>query len=280
MDIELLRTFLEVDRTRHFGRAAANLCVTQSAVSARIRLLEETLGTALFVRERNNIELTPEGVRLKHHAETIVYAWTRARQESGLASAYTSALAVGAVWDLWDILLNEWLCAVRRGLPDTALKVESGTSDALLRKFMEGILDLAFVFEPPQVVDVEIREIATINLVMVSTRQAVSATDALGASYIMVDWGAAFSLTHARHFPDVPAPPIRMSLGTLALQHLRQMEGAAYLAERMLGSSPADGRLHRVKDAPVIERAAYAVFRPDSDREQLIRKALSLLKGN
>ena len=61
MDIELLRTFLAVVRTRHFGRAADELCVTQSAVSARIRQLEKTLGKPLFSRIRNNIQLTPEG---------------------------------------------------------------------------------------------------------------------------------------------------------------------------------------------------------------------------
>jgi DNA-binding transcriptional LysR family regulator len=44
MDTQLLRTFLEVHRTRHFGRAADNLYVSQSAVSARIRQLEEELG--------------------------------------------------------------------------------------------------------------------------------------------------------------------------------------------------------------------------------------------
>ena len=44
MDIDLLRTFVEVSSTRHFGKAAQNLFVTQSAVSARIRLLERTLG--------------------------------------------------------------------------------------------------------------------------------------------------------------------------------------------------------------------------------------------
>lgn len=278
MDTEHLRTFLEVASTRHFGKAAENLFVTQSAVSSRIRLLEETLGATLFVRKRNNIELTPEGIRLKKHAETIVNAWTRARQETGLGLDYTSAMAIGAMWDLWAILLNEWLHAVRRGLPGTALQIEAGTADVLIRKFLDGIIDLAIVFEPPQVPDVEIREIATINLVLVSTRKEQSAADALADDYIMVDWGPTFSLAHARHFPDMPAPPIRMSLGTLALQHLRHQEGSAYLAERMLKSAPGEDRLHRVRDAPVIERSAYAVFRPDSDRVTLIRKALSLLK--
>jgi hypothetical protein len=68
----LLVTFLELARTRHFGKAAEHLFVTQSAVSARIRLLEATLGVALFTRKRNDIRLTRAGERLQRHAETIV----------------------------------------------------------------------------------------------------------------------------------------------------------------------------------------------------------------
>ena len=41
MDIKVFRTFIEVANTRHFGRAADNLYITQAAVSARIKQLEE-----------------------------------------------------------------------------------------------------------------------------------------------------------------------------------------------------------------------------------------------
>lgn len=61
MDTELLKTFLEVSRTRHFGRAAEALYLTQSAVSFRIRQLENQLGVNLFTRHRNNIRLTTAG---------------------------------------------------------------------------------------------------------------------------------------------------------------------------------------------------------------------------
>ena len=63
MDIELLKTFLELSRTRHFGRAAENLFISQSAVSARIRQLEDSIGAPLFTRDRNNIQLTSAGER-------------------------------------------------------------------------------------------------------------------------------------------------------------------------------------------------------------------------
>ena len=48
----LLRTFLDVCRTRHFGQAAEALQLTQAAVSARIKQLENRLGVQLFDRIR------------------------------------------------------------------------------------------------------------------------------------------------------------------------------------------------------------------------------------
>ncbi len=68
MDTELLKTFLEVSRTRHFGRAAESLYLTQSAVSFRIRQLENQLGVNLFTRHRNNIRLTAAGEKLLPYA--------------------------------------------------------------------------------------------------------------------------------------------------------------------------------------------------------------------
>ena len=75
MDLELLRTFLEVNRTRHFGEAAEALHLTQAAVSARIKLLESTLGVRLFDRVRRDIHLTPEGNRLVKHADLLLAGW-------------------------------------------------------------------------------------------------------------------------------------------------------------------------------------------------------------
>lgn len=82
MDTELLKTFLEVSRTRHFGRAAESLYLTQSAVSFRIRQLENQLGANLFTRHRNNIRLTPAGERLVPYAEMLLNTWQLAKKKS------------------------------------------------------------------------------------------------------------------------------------------------------------------------------------------------------
>ncbi len=107
MDIVLLQTFLEIARTRHFGKAAEHLCVTQSAVSARIKLLESTLGVSLFSRRRNDIQLTPAGHGMARYAETIVRSWTRARQELALNGGLRHSLAVGCQLDLWPICVRD-----------------------------------------------------------------------------------------------------------------------------------------------------------------------------
>ena len=52
MDINVARTFLEVVKTGSFVGAASNLNLTQTAVSARIRALEDQLGRPVFVRNK------------------------------------------------------------------------------------------------------------------------------------------------------------------------------------------------------------------------------------
>lgn len=279
MDIESLRTFLEVARTHHFGKAAEVLCVTQSAVSARIRQLEHTMGVALFTRARNNIQLTPAGQQLRKHAETISQVWVRARQEAGLRAEFTRGLAVGAMWDLWETLLRDWLSKLRHEMSDTALQVEAGTAELLTRKLVEGVIDLAVLFEPPQLPELVIRELGSLKLVLASTRRGQTLEQAFSSGYIMVDWGTAFAHAHARHFPDIPVAVLHVSLGALALRHLQDTHGAAYLPLQMLVKGNSPRQLYSVKDAPSIERPVFAIYRSGSDREGSIRQALGLLQA-
>lgn len=277
MDIDLLRTFLEVYRTRHFGRTAENLYLTQSAVSARIRLLEETLGAPLFTRTRNDIQLTPAGARMLKYAEAILNAWNRARQDAALGEEAKVSLAIGASYSLWDILLQDWMHRLYGTMPRVALQAEAHGPEMLIRKLLDHALDVAFMFEPPQMAELEVREVASIKLIMVADRPNLTAREAVGNGYIMTDWGTSFAIAHARHFPDMPPPAVRMGLGRMALAFLLHNGGATYLAQQMASEHLASGRLHRVDDAPVIDRQVYVVYPLASERKPLLEQALGLL---
>ena len=162
-------------------------------------------------------------------------------------------------------------------IPRVALQAEAHGPELLIRKLLDRALDVAFMFEPPQMAELEARDVASIKLIMVADRPRLNAREAVGHGYIMADWGTSFAIAHARHFPDMPPPAVRMGLGRMALAFLMHNGGATYLAEQMANDHLATGRLHRVDDAPVIDRQVYVVYPLANERKPLLEQALSLL---
>ncbi len=274
MDLELLRTFLEVNRLRHFGKAAEVLHLTQAAVSARIKLLEAQLDVKLFVRRYHDLQLTSEGNRLVRHADMMLAGWRKARQEVTLGGAQQQ-LTLGGSLRLWDVALQDWFHTMRQELPELAIIADVQTPELLTRRMLDGHLDLAFMLEPPQLEVMQTEEVALIRLLLVSASPGLDAEQALAGDYIMVDWGLAHALQHRRLFPDAPEPQLRVAQAKMALAHLLAMGGSAYLPARMVTADLQAGRLFLVADAPSIKRHAYAVFPMRSEKLELIKTVLT-----
>src|SRR4029079_7409832 len=126
VDIELARTFVEIVKTRSFVRAAEQLNVSQTAVSARIRALEEQLGQSLFFRNKNGATLTPAGEQFLRYAPMFVQLWERDRHQVAVQSGSRAILAIGGELSLWQPWLPNWLLWMRRTAPDIALRVQVG----------------------------------------------------------------------------------------------------------------------------------------------------------
>lgn len=276
-DISLLRTFIEISKTRHFGKTAQALFVTQSAVSARMRQLEDTLGVKLLTRERNNIQLTPAGMKFLPYAENMINTWNRARQETALDEENKVLLSIGAVPSLWDTDLQQLSILARRHFPKVALQIEAHSPDSLLRLMIENSLDVAFMFEQPQLGGKVVEQLGALDLIMVSTTANMTATRATEQDdYIMVDWGSSFASTHARAFPSLRPPMLRISHGHLALGFLCQAGGSAYLPRSMVVDQLSSGVLHIVEDAPAISREYFVLYSDDSFHREQIDQILDL----
>lgn len=273
MDIELLRTFLEVSRTRHFGQAAESMFLTQAAVSTRIKTLERMLGVRLFDRVKRDIRLTPEGNRLVGRADFLIAEWRKLRQEISAGGAELQ-LSVGGSLRLWDVLLQEWLIRMRFDLPELALIAESHTPELLTRKLLDGVLDLAFMLEPPQLEVLQIWDIGGLPLRLVSDRENLPVEQALSENYLMVDWGLTHALQHRRLFPDAPEPQTRLASGSMALSYIDSLGGSAYLPEVLTASAIKDKQVFFVEGAPLIEHRVHAVYPVRSGRKELINKVL------
>lgn len=276
MDIALLKTFLEVARTRHFGKAADRLFLTQSAVSARIKLLEDRLGVVLFERRRNDIRLTEAGERLLRHAEGVVRAWERARQDMSLGQGDGQALQVGVGPDLWRLWANGWAARVTESEPELGFRFDLAPGDVLTERLNANALDLVFLIEPPQLAGVVYRQVLTLPLIMVSSVPDLDYREAARRGYWYVYWGLSFAVSHEALFEGVEMSHRTINSGEAALEFILEHGGSAYVPVEWAGPLINDGRIFKVDDAPEIERFGFAVWRPDSSRATLVERLIGL----
>ena len=278
MDTELLKTFIEVQRTRHFGKAAENLYLTQSAVSFRIRQLEQQLGVNLFSRYRNNIQLTAAGERLLPHAEAMLTALQRAKQDVAVSAEQAIQLAIAASANVWEAFLLQGFIHIQQQLPDLSWRAESMGKDQIARQVLERQLDVAVLFDAPKIDDMQIDKLGDIKLLPVTTLTGHNSVQALQQRYILVDWGTAFEIQHARCFPELPPPYLRTGSARIALELMQQCGGSAYLPQTMVNHLLADNSLTLIKDAPVMTRELFAVSLPKAAQRSQISDIVTQLR--
>jgi len=263
MDINLARTFLEIVACRSFVQAAERLHVTQTAVSARVKTLEDMLGRQLFVRNKAGASLTPAGEQFVRHAMTLVQVWERARQQMAVPSGRRALVTVGCEISLWQPLLLDWLLWMRAHAPDLALRTEVGVAEDLLECAAHGTLDIVIAYAPRQRPGLRIELLIEEKLVLVSTTPARKAPQA--ADYVYVDWGREFAAQHSLAFPELSSVGLSSSLGPLGLEYLLAVGGAGYFRQNVVRPHIQQGRLHRVAGSPEFLYPAYAVYAADAD---------------
>jgi DNA-binding transcriptional LysR family regulator len=276
MDTELVRTFLEVNKTRHFGRAAENLYLTQAAVSARIKQLEDYLGVSLFVRSRNNIQLTAEGERLIPHAETMQTSWSRIRQEISLKKDLNHYMAIGSTPGLWNMILRRTLPGIHKKMPKLALRAEAHSDTELLRQLDERVLDLAILYEPARAPNLKAKSLGEMKLVLASASHNLDLNEALNNNYVFVNWGTHFGVFHAKNFPNIAPTMLNTNMATIAESFILAEKGSAYLPLSLLKSRGGD--LRPIAGAPEFSKGIYAVYRAGAENIDSIEAVVKQLE--
>lgn len=266
MDIDQARTFLAIIAHGSFLEAASRLHLTQSTVSARIRKLEEELGVRLFVRKRAGASLTPAGRRFLEHAKRLVLTAQQARDEVGLPGRFRATLRVGARIALWEGFLPQWVGWLRTTARDVAVRSEIGFEEDLMRRLIEGTLDIGLMYTPTHSPGLTVEQLFDERLVLVSSRP-----DDRGPAedYVYVEWGPGFYAQHAQSYPELERPAQVVNIGWLGVQLILNNGGSCFLPLRMAEPLIAAGRLHRVPDSPQYAQSVYVVYARDSDNPVL-----------
>ncbi|QGY41830.1 LysR family transcriptional regulator [Pseudodesulfovibrio cashew] len=182
MELYQLASFVAVAEEGNMTRAAARLNVSQPAVSAQIKALEEELGITLFQRTSKGMELTGEGERLKEKAGGVLRGMADFRNEAErIVGGGHGVITLGANTDPRLLRLKEVHSLLSRRYPGLSLVVKETMSWDVVSELRSGGIDLGFSYFLPEDDGVEARLLGEIELAVVAPeawREALADADA------------------------------------------------------------------------------------------------------
>ncbi|MTV81545.1 LysR family transcriptional regulator [Secundilactobacillus folii] len=161
MELRILRYFYTIAEEGNVSKAAEVLHITQPTLSRQLKALEDELGTALFIRQHNHLELTPAGMYLRSRAAEMLQLaqQTSMEFENRKRELFNGHVTIGCVEadnsDTLSMLLEDFT----HDYPNVTFDIFSGTSDIIKERLDKGLLDMAILLEP-----VDTRKYSTVTL--------------------------------------------------------------------------------------------------------------------
>jgi LysR family transcriptional regulator, transcription activator of glutamate synthase operon len=150
INADSLRTFLEVARVEHLGRAAEALQADPSTVSRKIARLEQEVGVPLFERIGRSIRLTQAGKRFVGRAERLLSDLREAVADAeGAVSAESGVVRIGFLHTVGARWLPERLATFLKAHPGVRFTLEEGTTAEVASGVLAGDFDLGILGPPP-----------------------------------------------------------------------------------------------------------------------------------
>jgi len=194
-----LETLLWIDRLGTFSAAAERLNTTQPAVSARMRELEQRLGSALFRRDGRAMSLTPAGRKLVRDCAPLLRDMERALLGSGGFAEASGVVRIGAGEIAAASCLPPFVAALKEEMPGVGLEIEIDLTANLIQQLLTGRTDMAFAAGPVAHPALTSRPIGRVALVWLASPAVAAAFDAGGEAAPASVWSlASHSPIHGR----------------------------------------------------------------------------------
>ncbi len=261
MNLSEIQTFLAVVETGQLNRAAEQLNVTQSTITARLNGLEDEIGQVLFHRRKSGAELTSAGFRFERYAQLMVDIWRQARQETALPSMVEMIFNLGCHSDLWPGFGEPLFQYVQHSGKNMALSAWSGDQSTLDRWLGSGLIDAAICYTPSLTASRSEYRLRRERLVLVSTvKRKLQRWD---PGYIYIDSGEEFRKSHAATYPDGDTPFLTIGSAVWAKDYMlkqpTEFPVSGYLPERLIETQLKTEKLFAVVGAPEFYRNTYLV---------------------
>jgi LysR family hydrogen peroxide-inducible transcriptional activator len=170
MELDQLRHFLKVAEHSNFTRAAEDIALSQPALSRSVGRLEEELGQPLFERQTRSVSLTDAGHLLLERARQILLLVddTKALFND---DGQTGRIRVAAIPTIAPYFLPERLKRFHRDFPKASVIVHEDTTENLLKKLNDGLVDVMIAALPIEARYLQIEKLFDEELLLVTAKE-------------------------------------------------------------------------------------------------------------
>ena len=179
-----LAVFLAVAEAGAIGRAAERLHIVQSAVTTRIRKLEDAIGVELFRRHARGVAMTPAGETLLPFARQVGRLLAEARQAVTDTDTPRGRLEIGAMETTAAFRLGMTLAGFATRFPQVELTLRTGTTAEMVAQVLRQELEAAFVCGPVVHAQLSVRPVFRERLVAVAAVGVSSLTAATASGQV------------------------------------------------------------------------------------------------
>jgi DNA-binding transcriptional LysR family regulator len=217
MELYQLRTFIVVAEEGQITKASRRLNVSQPAVSAQIKALEQDIGLPLFARTSAGIVVTPAGEQLLNDARRVLTAFKeftlRGRK---LREELCQELRLGTIMHAHFIRLGPLILRLTELYPLLRIKLHHGFSEGVVDSLKTGELDAAFLLGSDPIEGISYIELAQLQYSVVapikwkSDIAKATLSDLSKLPWLGAPAGTSLAMLFTRLFPDPQLRPTKM----------------------------------------------------------------------
>jgi len=286
-DLRKLRYFVAVAETRHFGRAAARLNVSQPPLSRQIAQLEKDLGVQLLERNSRHAVLTRAGERFLLDAKGILAAVAQAERNARLAEqGELGELAIGFMMHAAYTVVPQLTQRFASAYPGVQVTLRETLPNLLDNEVLNGRFDLGIMFRPAALSRLAVRPIfseplcAAVNPShQLAARSSLAAADFRDEPLIATSADVAPTLraaiaTYCGGAGFTPVIRFEVQLQQTIVSMVAENLGVAIVPQSMRKLGLANVAFRDLEKAPVVEHVV--AWRPDFSNPA-VKSFLSIL---
>ncbi|MCR5214271.1 MAG: LysR family transcriptional regulator [Eubacterium sp.] len=270
MDIEAIKTFLNLASTKNYTRTANQLFVAQSTITNRIKELEKELKVQLFSRNNKNVELTSEGELFKIYAQQVIELTENSLSEIANVRHFDNHLRIGSADSIYEGHLAPHILDYRKNHSRDSLKISIGLSNHLLDQLQSDLLDIVFTYLPMNKASYSCQLFKQDNLILVTDinnkkyTKGIHQQELINEKYLMCNFALQDVGQYIRKlFPSYHQFELEIDDCMKIVPYLINQENYTFLPKDMADTYISEKKLREVKlldfKTPVIN--SYLVYK-------------------